>query len=450
VVHTDCAKAGSFRCSNDLLNKIQQLILWSYRSNFVGFPADCPHREKSGWTGDAHLAAEQAMFNFQNVAAYETWLRGFKDEQRPSGQLPCMIPAFDWCYRFGQGPGWDSAYLLIPWYLYQYYGDVRVIEQHYENMKRYVDYLERKSKDHIVEFGLGDLLAPKSKTPVPLTSTAYFYRDALLVSQFAKLLGRRDDARTYAKLAEDTREAFRKKYLKPDGTVADGGQTAPSCALFEGLAGPGERDAIFKKLVKAVEDRDDHHDTGMLGSKYLFRVLSDHGRHDLAYRVLVQTTPPSYASWIARDATTVWEDWEDGLSRNHVAFTDPGAWFYQYLAGINADPRQPAFKHIVLRPRPVGDLTFVKAWHESPYGRIRSDWEIEGDRFRWRITIPPSTSATVYVPTDGTSSVLEGDLPATKSQGVRFVRQENGSAVYEVSSGTYQFTSPYTRPAVSK
>ncbi|MBN2580099.1 MAG: glycoside hydrolase family 78 protein [Pirellulales bacterium] len=443
VVHTAFTPAGAFECSNALLNKIQQSALWSYRGNFVGLPTDCPHREKSGWTGDAHLAAEQAMFNFENVAGYETWLTGLRDEQRPGGELPCIIPAYDWCYGWGNGPAWDSAYILVPWYLYLYRGDVRVLETHYDNLKRYVDYLQRRSKNDLVDFGLGDWVPAKTETPVAITSTGYFYCDARLVSRFATILGRDADAKHYAALAEKIRRAWREKYIHNDGTVNGGSQTAQSCALFQGFAAPDERDAIVNKLAKNVEEHAFHLDTGILGAKYLFRALSDNGRHDLAYRIAVQTTPPSYGSWIERGATTLWEDWGDGLSRNHVAFSDISAWFYQYLAGINADPEQPGFKHIILRPRPVGDLTFVKAWHRSPYGKIESDWRIENGRFHWHVTVPPSASATVFIPTSDGSAVLEGGRPAVQSEGVRFLRPAPGAAVYEIPSGTYDFSAPY-------
>ena len=215
VVHTSFTPAGSFECSNELLNKIQQMTLWSYRSNFVGIPTDCPHREKNGWTGDAHLAAEQAMYNFHNVAGYEAWMNDFHDEQRDSGELPGIVPTSGWGYQWGNGPAWDSAYVLIPWYLYQYRGDTRVLAEHYDRLWRYVDYLTSRSKDHIVDIGLGDWLPAKTVTPVPVTSTGYYYVDAIIVSKIARLLGKDADAKTYAELAGKIREAFRRSFAGP-------------------------------------------------------------------------------------------------------------------------------------------------------------------------------------------------------------------------------------------
>ena len=398
VVHTSFAPAGSFECSNELLNKIQQATLWSYRSNFVGIPTDCPHREKNGWTGDAHLAAEQAMYNDYNIAAYEAWMNDFKDEQRESGELPGIVPTSGWGYQWGNGPAWDSAYILIPWYLYEYYGDRRVLSEHYDHMKRYVDYLTRRSKDHIVSIGLGDWVPAKTKTPVEVTSTAYYYVDALTLSKIARLSGHEADSQAYGALADKIRSAFGKKFCVGGGTVANNSQTALSCALYQGLALPEAKDAIVRQLVASVDGHDGHLDTGILGAKYLLHALTDNGHVDVAYRVATQTSPPSYGSWIRRGATTLWEDWGDGASRNHIMFGDISAWFYRALAGINLDADRPAFQHIVVRPRPTGDLQWVRARHESIYGSIEVAWKRKGANFSLDVTVPVSATATVYVP----------------------------------------------------
>ena len=244
----------------------------------MGIPTDCPHREKNGWTGDAHLATEQAMFNFHNTAGYEAWMNDFQDEQRESGELPGIVPTSGWGYQWGNGPAWDSAYVLIPWYLYQFQGDTQVLAEHYDRLKRYVDYLTRRSKNHIVDIGLGDWLPPKTQTPVAVTSTGYYYVDALIVSKIARLLGKDADAQSYADLAGQIREAFRKEFCRPDGMVANGSQAALSCAIYQGLALPEEKEAILKQLAANVEQHQGHLDTGILGVKYLFRTLSDGGR----------------------------------------------------------------------------------------------------------------------------------------------------------------------------
>jgi alpha-L-rhamnosidase len=441
VVHTAFTPAGSFTCSNKLFNQIQQLTLWAYRSNFVGFPTDCPQREKNGWTGDAHLAAEQALYNFHNLPAYEKWMSDFQDEMRPSGELPGIVPTSGWGYQWGNGPAWDSAYLLIPWYLYSYTGDTRVLAEHYGHMKRYVDYLTRRSKNQIVDIGLGDWVPAKTETPVAVTSTGYYFVDALILSRVAHLLGQENDARTYADLAESIRRSFQKQFIKASGVVANNSQTALSCALYQGLARPEEKAAILKQLVANVERQGGHLDTGILGAKYLLHALTDNGRVDVAYRIANQTTPPSYGDWIRRGATTLWEDWRDGESRNHIMFGDISAWFYQDLAGIQLDPEVPAFRRFLVRPRPVGDLQWVKANHDSVYGSIAVSWKREGETFSLEVAVPVSTRATVFVPARGPDVVKEGGRPAAHAPGVKFLRQENGTAIFEVGSGRYYFES---------
>jgi alpha-L-rhamnosidase len=440
VLHTDFPFTGEFECSNPLLNAIQRLTRWSYRSNFESIPTDCPQREKNGWTGDAQLAAEQAMYNFENTAAYAKWMNDFDDVQKDAGDFPGIVPTYDWGY--GTGPAWDSAFIIIPWYLYEYRGDTRVISQHYDRMKRYVDYLTSRAKNGIVDYGLGDWVPARTETPAGVTSTGYYYVDALTLSRFARILGKTADAERYAALAGQVRKAFVTTFCKGDGLVANGSQTALSCAVYQGLADPKDRARIVEQLVANVEREKGHLDTGILGAKYLFHSLSDNGRHDVAYRIATQTTPPSYGDWLKRGATTLWEDWKGEASLNHIMFGDISAWFYQELAGIHATPYRPAFKHIVLRPRPVGDLTFVRASTRSPYGTISSDWKIEGGTFRWKVTVPPNTTATIYVPSAAADRVMDGSTPATQARGLHFVRYDGRSAIFLAAAGTYQFCAP--------
>lgn len=441
VVHTAFTSAGSFACSNELLNTIQNLTLWSYRSNFVdGYPTDCPHREKNGWTGDAHLATEQAMYNFDNTAAYLKWLNDLKDEQQPDGNLPGIVPTAGWGYAWGNGPAWDSAYILIPWYLHQYCDDTRVLADHYDGMKRYVDYLTARSKDHLVSHGLGDWVPAKTVTPEVVTSSGYYYVDALIVSKSAALLGKTDDAKKYAELASAIREAYNKALYKGDGIYANGSQTALSCPVYQGLVAPEEKARVVDKLAENVHSQGDHLDVGILGAKYLFHALSDNGKHDVAFGIATQTTAPSYGAWLPQGATTLWEDWGDGQSRNHVMFGDISAWFYQTLAGINLDAEQLAFKRVVIRPRPVADLKWAQADHESLYGAIATRWQLEGNRLSLSVTVPANTTGVVYIPARNEAAVGEGGQPASKVSGVKFLRMEDGAAVFEVGSGKYEFT----------
>lgn len=433
------ASAGSFECSNGLLNQIQRNTLWSARANFYSIPTDCPQREKNGWTGDAHLAAEACLYNFDIAANYTKWLRDFQDEQQTNGVIPAIIPTGGWGYKWGNGPAWDSAYLLIPWDLYLYRGDQRILAEHYENFKRYVDYVSRRATNHIANFGLGDWCPAKTKTPEKITSTGYFFRDAAMVADIAGLLGKKDEAAKYAALATAIRQAFNREF--PELQT----QTALGCALYQGLAEPDARAALVQKLVANVESQGNHLDCGILGTKYLLHALSDNGRADVAYKVATQTTAPGWGHWIETGATTLLEQWVnkpgDDLSRNHIMFGDISAWFYENLAGIQPDPAAPGFKHIILQPAIVGDLKWVRAHYDSPYGRIVSEWKSEGGAFTWKITVPPNTTATVHVPTNDTGAVMEGGHPLAKVRGVKFLRLENGCVVLEIESGHYTFTS---------
>lgn len=446
VVHTAFERAGRFECSNELLNRIQRNTLWSYLGNFHGYPTDCPHREKNGWTGDAHLAAETGLYNFHAAAAYTKWMNDFKDEQRPSGELPGIVPTGGWGYEWGNGPAWDSAYVLIPWYLYQYKGDTRILAEHYDRLKRYVDYLTSRAHNHIVSIGLGDWAPAKSTTPEQVTSTGYYYRDALIVARIAALLGETEDAQRYTRLALNIREAFNLEFYDADTGLYDGGtQTALSCALYHGLVPPAGRRRVLDNLVAMADKNDGHLDAGILGTKYLIDALTAYGRADVVYRMATQTTFPSWGHWVEQGATTLWEQWDGGASRNHIMFGHISAWFYQALAGIALDPEAVAFKRFVIRPQLLGDVTWVRAEHESRYGTIVSDWNLNGNAFTLTATIPPNTTATVYVPSDEEAFVKEGPGYIHSGDHVRFAGLEGHYVVFKAESGTYKFISQFSR-----
>lgn len=440
VVHTSFEPAGAFACSNDLLNAIERLTLWSYRSNFVSIPTDCPHREKNGWTGDAQLACEQAQYNWDNTAGYEKWMFDFDDALHADGDLPGIVPSTGWGY--GTGPAWDSAYILIPWYLYLYQGDTRVLKQHYPGMKRYLDYLMSRARDFIVDYGLGDWVPYKTETPVAVTSTGYAYVDCALMARIAGILGNAEDARKWAHLADQIREAFGRRFIQPDGSVANNSQTALSCALYQGLAPQDAAPLIARKLAEDVQAKQDHLDVGILGAKYVFHTLSQYGWHDLACRVAQQTTQPSYGDWVKRGATTLWEDWFGAASLDHIMFGDISAWFYQTLAGITPDPQQPGFRHFFVRPMPGPGVTWVRAWHASPFGVIRSAWRIADGAFTFAVTVPPNTTATVTIPGVEASRVREGGRPAASSPGVHLEPPSPSGAVFTLEPGEYAFAAP--------
>jgi alpha-L-rhamnosidase len=426
-----------------LLNRIWTAGRWSYLSNLQGIPTDCPQREKNGWTGDAHLAAEQGLFNYAPAAVYTKWINDLGDEQRPTGELPGIVPTSGWGYSWGNGPAWDSAFLLIPYYLYEYCGDTKVLCDHYDGLKRYVDYLTSKANGGIVNIGLNDWAPFKTATPTDITSTAYYYRDTQIVALTASLLGNDADARKYADLAASIKTAFNDKFYQSNtGLYGNGSQTSLSCALYQGLVEPANKARVLSNLVAAVEKANNHIDTGILGAKYLLNALLENGRADVAYRIASQKDLPSWGWWIEQGATTLWEQWNGSESRNHIMYGDISAWFYKALAGINPDPATPGFKHFIIKPNLVGGLTSAKATYNSVRGSIVSDWKSTNGRFDLMVTIPANTTATVYVPVAEPALIKEGRKPAVDAEGAKLLRVEDGRTLFEVGSGTYHFTAP--------
>lgn len=444
VVHTDFATRGEFSCSNELFNTIQRCARWSTLTNYHGIPTDCPHREKNGWTGDAQLSAEQTLLNFNPMTAYTKWLADFIDVQRPSGQLPGFVPTGGWGFNWGSGPAWDSALILIPWYQYVYCGDLNILRQMYPSMIKYMAFLTSMAIDGIVDFGLGDWCPPEGnenlKTPVALTSTAYYYVDTVLLSKIASLLGDCERAEAYKKQAVQIRAAFRARFIDNDAkAVGPNTQTALACALYQGLALPEETGWILERLVAEIEKCSWHLDFGILGAKYVLHSLTEYDRADVAYAIASQETYPSWGYWIQQGATTLWEDWQGESSRNHHMFSDISAWFYKGLAGINPDPEEPGFKHIIIRPNPVGDLKWVRCWHESLYGKIVCNWERTDDQFTLKLEIPANNRATVLLPAEKPEQVAESGVPIAKSSRVEIAGQQGRRLCLKILSGSYDF-----------
>ncbi|MBL9137949.1 MAG: glycoside hydrolase family 78 protein [Verrucomicrobiales bacterium] len=443
-VHSDIPRTGTFVCSDERLNKVQAAALRSFLNNFQGLPTDCPHREKNGWTGDAHLAAEQANFNFLPVTVHAKWIQDLTDEQRPTGELPGIVPTSGWGYDWGNGPAWDSALLLIPREAYTYFGDTDMFERHYEAMRHYVDYLTSKAEQGIVSIGLNDWAPWKTQTPAAITSTAYYYVDARIVAQAARWLGHAADAARYDALADGIRRAFNERFFQTDtATYGNGSQTALSCALYQDLVEPQYQAKVVERLVESIDRNAGHLDTGILGTKYLLNALLDHQRGDVAYQIVTQTNQPGWLWWIGQGATTLWEQWNGSESRNHIMFGDVSAWFYKAIAGIVPDPLAPGFRHFTIRPNPFGDLTWARGEYDSIRGRIISDWRLTDGIFRLRLTVPANTSATVHLPARPGARVREGRQEVSSSPDLRFVRQEDDRVILEVGSGTYEFTSEW-------
>ena len=416
---------GTFECSNELLNRIVHLSRWSYMGNFVGIPTDCPHREKNGWSADAHLATELGLCFFGSEAAYARWMLDYEASMAKDGKLPCIIPdgGQNWGMRFLDGPSWESAYLIIPWHIYEYRGDRRILEYHYENYKKWISwYRDTEKKIHkrrfkggrergtryknpqkvnqngIITYGIGDW-PPNGQTPFEITSTAYYYESAKIISKIAGMLGKKDEAKEYAELAEKTKEAFNREfYNEQKNEYPNNAQTATSCALFFGLVEEKNRQKVADKLAETVKQKGYMPEVGCLGSKYLLRALADNGHIETAYKVMTRKEKPGWGFLAESGRTTLPERLDGSGSDNHVFLGDISAWMMQYLAGIQLDKENPGFQKFFIKPQVAGDLTWVKSHHDSPYGRIESAWKIEDGKFKLNVTVPPNSTATVIMP----------------------------------------------------
>ncbi|MBS1708685.1 MAG: family 78 glycoside hydrolase catalytic domain [Armatimonadetes bacterium] len=394
--HTDLESAGSFECSDEMLNKIQAATRAAYFSNAQSIPTDCPQREKNGWTGDAHLAAEAGMMNFRSASFYTKWLGDYADDQKADGRFSLIIPSAGW----GQDaihPSWDSAFHIIADDMSRYLADDQMLTANYERLKKYVDTLYGRTVDDVVPFdSLGDWVPWKTETPSQLTSSVMLINDARIVAKAALLLGLHGDQRRYGDIAERVSAATAKKYYGPS-QFEKSSQTALAIGLYFRVIPEGDRSAALAALIKNVETQG-HIDTGIIGAKFVLRVLSENGRTDLAYKLVTRREQPSWAWWIEQGATTLWEDWKGESSLNHIMFGDVSNWMVQWIAGIGIDAASPGFKHFFVRPQVVGGMTWAKASHLSPYGWIKSSWRVEGGAFNLHVTVPPNSTATVFLP----------------------------------------------------
>lgn len=454
-VTTDPEPVGQFSCSNQQINQIQELIVRTFLNNMHGIPTDCPQREKMGWMNDGCVCMETAFFNWNTPLFYRKWFHDMMDGQDANGHVPDFVPTSGWGKSKPDGspgemadPWWGGAIVLAPWKLYQYYGDTRILEEGYSAMKAYVDYLTSTSQDHLVNWGLGDWLDESAggggrRVPVIQTSTAAYSYYSRIISQTASILDRKEDARRYGDLAETIRNKLNKNYMDAGtGLYAKDSQTAQALPLALGLVPDDKKALVLDQLISNIlGPRRSHISTGIVGALYLFHALMEHERDDIAWAMMTQKDYPGWLYMIHQGSTSIWEAWNGDASRNHPTFGCVGFWFYQGLAGIRPDPAAPGFKKIIIHPAVVADLTWAKARYDSIQGPILSDWKREGAHFTFNITIPANTTATVFVPSKDVTLVVESDNPAISAEGVKFLRAQNGVAVYTVESGAYRFQS---------
>lgn len=448
VLHTDFDSAGSFACSKDLFNQIQHCTRWSFIGNYHGIPTDCPHREKIGWTGDAHIVGETGLFNYDLAASYTKWIRDFADEQRENGDLASVIPTSGWGYQHGKqekyrnlgyGPQWEGAYVILSWYVHLYTGDTRILEENYDRFCLYLDHLTRHAEDGIIRFGIDDHAPAITKTPAEGFATGFYYQIAQIVGYTADILGKTEEAKKYSELAEAIREAYNQNlYDKETGLYASGSQTAQSAPLYFDIVKPNHRDRVLAALVANIEKQDNHLDTGVVGTKFLINGLVKHDREDVAYKIVSQTTFPSWGDWMRKGANTLWQKWDDSMSRNHIMFGDISAWMFKHIAGIQPDPSAPGFKHFLIEPQFFPDLDWAKAKHQSPYGLIQSAWQRRDGRLEVNVAVPVNSRATVILPASR-KQIQESGQPLSAGKGIeRILEDENRTSIH-LNSGLYLF-----------
>jgi alpha-L-rhamnosidase len=457
VVHTAVPAAGEFACSNDLFNRIHRNTVWGQLGALHGgVPMDCPHRERLGYTGDGQASSETAMMNFDMERFYAKWLEdigGAQDLGREKGYVPHTAP-------FGGGAGgvgWGSACVILPWKLYVHYGDERVLREHFEGMKLWVDYLGTWTRDGITlknragSWNLADWFCVGDSPPKELVHTFYHSLCARIVSRAARVLGRTGDENRYAAIADESRRAFIAKFFDPSANRFHDGKNGSDVfgLALGGLPPDTAISAAGAFAGRILSDNGGHLDTGFLGTSMLFDVLSEFDRDDVAFTVMNQRTFPGYGYWIGRGATTLWETWT-GLpgrhSQNHPALGGGVAWLYEGLAGLRPDPVGPGFERVIIRPAPVGDVTECRYSLETSRGTFRVEWTKKDGRLTLDVAVPPNASATVLVPAAEAGLVREGGKPAARAEGVTFLRMEGDRAVFGIGSGIYRFEAPLAPP----
>jgi alpha-L-rhamnosidase len=468
VVYSDIAPTGTFTTSDPMINQLQSNIQWGQRDNFLDIPTDCPQRdERAGWTGDAQVFSMTAAYNFDVAAFYTKWLKDLALDQHENGLVTNVVPDIltgsEGVSGQGGATGWGDAAVIIPWTVYQSYGDERILKEQYESMKDWVDYMAKESGEDNLwndpdHWHWGDWLAYNADKPdyngsvteKDLIATAYAYYSTTLLTKIASIVGKTEDANKYGELSKKIKNAFIKEYITPNGRLVSHTQTAYALALTFDLI---PEELVEKSAEYFAEDVEKfgHLTTGFLGTPLLCSTLTKIGRDDLAFVLLNRKEFPSWLYPITMGATTIWERWDtqkpDGTiiegmnSFNHYSYGAVGEWMYNHIGGINIDPENPGYKHIILHPNPGGGLTSAKADFLSLYGKIVSDWAIKNGEFHYEVVIPANTTATVTLPQAKPDRVsLNGGKPNSKIQ--KKMQQVEEGVQLELGSGTYRFSYP--------
>jgi len=442
--------------SSDLVNQMWSIGIWGQRGNFLSIPTDCPQRdERLGWMGDAGVFWRTGSYNFDIAAFSQKFIQDIVDAQTSQGAFTNVSPntlpfggggtegTSAWNEGMVGAPGWGDAGVIVPWTTWVQYGDKAIIEENWGAMQRWMEFIQSRNVDFLRTKGVGpnfaDWLAPDEHTNKDLLATAYWALIANMMSNMAHATGKETEAKRYDEVVQNIRAAFQKAYIKDDGEVGTGTQTSYVVALYTKMAPEALEPRLVNNLVKDIEARNWHLSTGFLGTPFLLFTLADHGRTDVAYRLLLNDTYPSWGYMLAKGATTWWERWNGDTgdpamnSYNHYAFGSVIAWVYRYAAGIDTTPDSPGFKEIVVRPHLDARMTAARAEYDSIYGKIISDWKgTPAGPFSLSVTIPPNTSAKVFLPAIAGAHVTEDGSPVAG-------QPEGGSYFVRIGSGSYTF-----------
>jgi alpha-L-rhamnosidase len=435
---------ATLNTSSDLVNRMWSIGIWGQRGNFLSIPTDCPQRdERLGWMGDAGVFWRTGSYNFDINAFSHKFMDDVLDAQTAQGEFTNVSPDVLRPYRSQGAPGWGDAGVILPWTTWVQYGDKSIIEQNWGAMVRWMDFITKENPDFLRKNGVGpnfaDWLAPDEHTNKDLLATAYWALIANMMSQMAHALGKENEAKQYDDLVANIRSAYQKAYIKDDGEVEGGTQTSYVVTLYTKLAPPVLEPAMVKNLVADIEKRDWHLSTGFLGTPFLLFTLANHGRPDVAYRLLLNDTYPSWGYMLSKGATTWWERWNGDTgdpamnSYNHYAFGSVVAWVYRSVAGIDTTIAVPGYKQIIVHPLVDSHITRAHGEYESVYGRIVSDWSgTPTGPFVLSLRVPANTTAKVYLPFIANTHVFQD------GHSVNSARDGDASLV-EVGSGSYTF-----------
>ncbi|WP_168118628.1 alpha-L-rhamnosidase [Paenibacillus sp. HB172176] len=466
VLFTGMETTGRFECSNPLLNKLQDNIVWGQRGNFLDVPTDCPQRdERLGWTGDAQVFIRTANFNMGTASFFTKWLKDLKADQREDGAVPHVIPNV-----LGEGSAgsaaWGDASTVCPWTVYLSYGDTLILEEQFESMKAWVGYMRSQGENEFLwntGFHFGDWLGLDAKensyigaTPRDLIATAFYAYSTELVAKAAEVLGREGDRATYSELYSSVKKHFQDEFVTKTGRVAATTQTAQILALMFGLIEGDAAERAAKTLANSIEEERIHLTTGFVGTPYIAHVLTKYGYNELAYRLLQQTSYPSWLYSVEKGATTIWEHWdgikEDGTfwsddmnSFNHYAYGAIGDWMYRVMAGLDLDEESGAgYRKLRIAPQPGPGISHASASYESMYGKCASGWKLGEGRIEITATVAPNTTASITLPKARVDDLLLDGVSAAEGDGVLRIEQSSDTVVFEVESGTYSFSYPWS------